>query len=123
MANTITHTNSTSVAVGNETTPFPGVTALAIPFNGNNVFRNIMTVNNVDTTIPLGGLVAPFGVCSFKNLDAVIAINLKVAAAGTIIARLLPGESWPWRLGSGITAPVAIADSGTPLMEYGMSNP
>jgi hypothetical protein len=46
------------------------------------------------------------------------AISIRVAAAGTKIIRLLPGECWQARIDSGVTAPVAIADAGSPPMAF-----
>lgn len=124
MANTVAATISISyTATGILADPLPGVTTLSINVSGGNYVKDIMTVNNTDTTIPLGGLSSPFGVAVFKNMDPVISISIRVAAAGTKILRLLPGECWALRIDSGITAPVAIADSGSPLMYYAILPP
>jgi hypothetical protein len=94
------------------------VTALNVNVNGVGGVYVKLSIANVDTTLQLGGLAAPFGWSWFHNLDAVNAISIRVAAASTKIIRLLPGEFAFARLDSGITAPVAIADAGTPLLEY-----
>lgn len=126
MANILVVTNSavyTPSATPTIPESLPGVTSLSITVAGNIYVRDIMTVNTSDTTINLGGLSSPFGVASFKNLDPTNTINIKVAAAGTIIASLLPGECWTWRLGSGISAPVAIASGAACLMSYAILPP
>ena len=123
MANELSITSAGTFTKNAQSIAFPGVTSLLISVAGGNGVLDVMTVNNADTTIPLGGLTSPFGWAAFKNLDAVNAISIRVAAAGTKIIRLLPGECAQLRLDSGITAPVAIADAGTPLMAYAILPP
>lgn len=89
-----------------------------VSVNGNNFVDGVLSVTTSDTTIPLGPVSGALGWAWFKNLDAVNTINIKVAAAGTIILSLLPGEACCFRFGSGVTAPVAIAVGATSLMEY-----
>ena len=126
MANTVTVTNSATYfpsATPTVSVPLPGVTSLSIVVSGNIYVQDIMLVNSTDTTIQLGGLSSPFGIATFKNLDPVNAISVRVAAAGTKFMRLLPGECWQLRLDSGISAPVAIADAGTPQLFYSILPP
>lgn len=97
-----------------------GLTGLNVSVSGNGgIYHPGLAINNTDTTLQLGGLTSPFGFAWFHNLDATNAISIRVAAAGTKIIRLLPGEmAGPLRLDSGISAPVAISDAGSPLLEY-----
>lgn len=118
MANSATVTNSGSYTNGTETWGMPGVTAKTVSIAGNPATMGVLTVNNADTTIPLGNISGTLGVYSFKNLDSTNTINIKHAAAGTVILSILPGECWQGRFGSGVTAPVAISSASTPLLEY-----
>ena len=70
-----------------------------------------------ETAIDLGG-VATMGWVMFFNRDATNYIEIKTAASGTIIGKMLAGESYgPVRIGSGVTAPVAIANTSACLMD------
>lgn len=120
MASELTLTISGSFTKNGVTVTLPGVTASPINVAGGNLVLDVLTVNNTDTTISLGGMSGTLGWAFFKNLDASIAISIRIAAAGTKIVRLLAGEAACFRIDSGITAPVAIADSGTPLLFYGL---
>jgi hypothetical protein len=118
MADELTVAHSIAYSKNGETDDdFPSETFNA-DVSGSTMAKGIMSVATSDTTIDLGTLSAPLGVGSFKNMDSTNYIEIKVAAAGTIIAKLLPGETWSWRLGSGISAPVAIANSAACNMRY-----
>jgi hypothetical protein len=123
MANELQYTNSATYTKNGQVVVLPGVTSALISVNGNVLNMDVMSVGIADTTIPLGAVAAPFGVCVFKNLDAVNAISIRVAAGGAKIIRLLPGECWQMRLDSGVTVPVAIADAGTPLLAFAILPP
>lgn len=65
------------------------------------------------------GEVTSLGWAFFKNLDSTNFLSIKTGTGGTIIMKLLAGESaGPFRFGSGITAPFAIADTAACQMEY-----
>src|SRR6266851_3735905 len=120
MASELTMTIAGSVTKNTETTVLPGVTALGVTVTGNQILKDVLTVTNADTTIPLGGITVASAVLIVKNLDATNAISIRIAAAGTKVVRLLAGECWAIRMDSGWTAPTAIADAGSPLMAYGL---
>ena len=82
--------------------------------------KHKMNVGLSEETISLGatGEITSPGWAIFINRDSTNFINLKVAASGAIFAKLLPGEFAMLRLGSGATAPVAIADTAACQMEY-----
>lgn len=64
------------------------------------------------------GEVSSLGFCMFINRDLTNFINIKHATSGTIIGKMLPGESYgPVRFGSGVTAPYAIADTAPCQMD------
>jgi hypothetical protein len=64
-----------------------------------------------DTAINLGGI-SSLGWMMLKNLDPVNYVEIKTAISGTVIGKMFPGETYgPKRVGSGITAPAAIANT------------
>lgn len=69
-----------------------------------------------ETTIDLGSISA-LGLCLLVNRDSTNYIEIKTAASGTIIAKMLAGEPCLFRIGSGITAPVAIANTAACLLD------
>jgi hypothetical protein len=79
--------------------------------------KNRQTITTSEVAINLGG-VASLGWMMFKNLDETNYIEIKTGTGGTIIGKMLAGESYgPVRCGSGITAPYAIATGGSCEME------
>ena len=80
------------------------------------------SVATSETTIQLGGLTT-LGWAWFRNLDATNFVNIKTAASGTIIVKLPAGSSALFHFGSGVTAPVAIADTAACLIEYVILKP
>lgn len=109
-----------SVLDNNTGLTFTGASALAVAQAGGNKrsVEDILLVNTTDTTIPLLSA-GTLGYAVFLNLDPTNPIDLKVAAAGTIIARLdANGGCALLKIGSGITAPVAIANTATCRMRY-----
>jgi len=81
------------------------------------IARHIQSILTSETVLDLGS-VTTMGFVMFKNLDPTNYIEIKVGASGTIIGKMLPGETYgPVRIGSGITAPVAIANSGACRMD------
>lgn len=77
-------------------------------------------INTTDTILPLGPLASAADCYAiFYNADPTNWIKVKHAAAGQIILKINPGEiSGPLRLGDNVTAPVAISQASTPLLEY-----
>lgn len=85
--------------------------------------RNRQTITTSEVAINLGGL-ASIGWVMFKNLDSTNYIEIKTGTAGTIIGKMLAGETYgPVRIGSGITAPFAIANTASCDMEIMMCAP
>lgn len=81
------------------------------------VSKGSQSILTTETTIGLGG-VTPLGYCMFVNRDPTNYIDIKTGASGTIIARLRPaGGFCLLMIGSGITAPVAIANTAACIME------
>ena len=79
--------------------------------------KHRQTITTSEVAINLGGL-ASIGWMMFRNLDPTNYIEIKTATAGTIIGKMLPGESYgPVRCGSGVTAPFAIANTASCEME------
>lgn len=67
--------------------------------------------------VNLGTVTAP-GWFMLKNLDATNYITVYAASAGTVVGKMLPGESYgPVRLGSGMQAPYVQAAVAACQME------
>jgi len=75
-----------------------------------------MNVAITEEAIPLGD-VGTLGYAMFINRDATNFIELRVGTGGTKFCKLKAGEVALFRIGSGITAPYAIADTGTCQMD------
>ena len=95
-----------------------GVPSKAVDISQKRLSPRLMSVATSETTIDLGTITS-LGFAIFINRDPTNYIEIKTATSGTIIAKLLAGECFgPWRIGSGITAPVAIANTAACQMEY-----
>ncbi len=70
------------------------------------------TIPTSETAVNLGGISSP-GVAVIINRDATNYVEVKVATSGAIFAKLLPGMGCLVPLGSGATAPYAIANSAS----------
>ncbi len=69
------------------------------------------TIGITEEAIQLCGL-ASLGYVMFVNVDDTNFISIKSATSGVIVGKLFPGECYgPVRLGSGMQAPFAIADT------------
>lgn len=95
--------------------------ALANPFYVNVATkitaRDQQSILTTETVINLGG-VAVLGYWMMVNRDTTNYVDVKIAAASTIIARLDPnGGFCIWKIGSGITAPVAIANTAACIID------
>lgn len=79
--------------------------------------KHRQTITTSEVAINLGGI-SSIGWLMFKNLDPTNYIEIKTGTGGTIIGKMLAGESYgPVRCGSGITAPFAIANTASCEME------
>ena len=78
--------------------------------------RGQQSIATTETTLNLGGLAA-VGWAALVNLDATNFVNVKTAASGTIFAKIPPGGVCLLYLGSGVTAPVAVADTAACLLD------
>lgn len=117
MADEITYSASLSYTKGNVVAFSRAITGLGIDVSGSRFIHHTQQIGTSEEAIDIGEL-ASLGVAVFKNLDASNFIQLKTATSGTLMVKLLPGEMWPFRFGSGITAPFAIADTAACYMEY-----
>lgn len=79
--------------------------------------KNKQLIGITEEAIKLGEL-ATLGWAIFINRDVTNFINLKIATGGTIFAKLWPGKPAFLYIGSGITAPFAIADTAPCNLEY-----
>jgi len=81
MANELNVTQSAAYNKNGLTDVLPGVTSLQITVSGNGVSKGVIATGATPTVIPLNGLTAPLGVCSYKNLDSVNTITIADGAA------------------------------------------
>ncbi len=121
MAGTLTLTGSIEFegeAGGRVDSEGVGQAASEVSVSSEKHIKSQLTVTTTEVAIPLGG-VSSLGYAMFKNLDATNFIEIRVGTAGTKIIKLGPGQSsGPFRFGTGITAPYAIADTATCEMAY-----
>ena len=78
--------------------------------------RSQQSIATTETTLNLGGLAA-VGWAVLVNLDATNYVELKTGASGTIFAKIPPGGVCLLCLGSGVTAPVAVANTAACLLD------
>ncbi len=101
---------------------FPGSGApQTIAVSGDNAIQGRQTMPTTPSTEAVVlGEVAYGGVWIFANRSSTTGenINLRDGSGGTNFLTLKPGEVFPVRLASDITALHAVADAGTPLLEY-----
>lgn len=80
------------------------------------ISRAPQSIAITETVINLGS-VASIGYVMLINRDTTNFVNVKTAASGTIFAKLPPGGFCILHLGSGVTAPVAIADTAACIID------
>lgn len=119
MAQELTVTASLSFAKGN--VQANGLTKSGQRFNvnGTKYIRGVQSIGFAAAeAIQLGEIAAP-GWLLVQNNDATNFVELHTqAAAGVAFAKLQPGEFALLRLGSGVTAPAAKADTAAVEIEY-----
>lgn len=74
-------------------------------------------IGTSEEAIPLGE-VTSLGWFWARNLDETNFIQIRTGTGGTAFCKLLPGEACLLPLGSGITAPYAIADTAECNMQF-----
>jgi hypothetical protein len=80
-------------------------------------FRGQQSIGITDTLLDFGSVVV-FGYWVLVNLDPTNYVDLKVEAGGTIIARLDPAGGFiAGKIGSGITAPAALANTAPCILD------
>lgn len=93
------------------------ISSLQITVSSKKYVAQRMTVTTSEVAIPLGG-VSTLGWAYFMNLDPTNFIELRTGTGGTKWCKLRAGHWAILPLGSGITAPYAIADTASCDMEY-----
>lgn len=83
--------------------------------------KHKQNIGTSEEAITLGEVTTP-GWALFINRDETNFINLKVATAGAIFAKLKPGEFALLRLGSGAQVPYAISDTAACQLEFFLIN-
>lgn len=76
------------------------------------VQHRLPITHTAEVAIDLGGI-SSLGWFIGKNMNGTNFLQLRTATAGVAFAKLLAGEIALFRFGTGITAPFAIADTGT----------
>ena len=77
------------------------------------------SVGTSEEALVLGEITSP-GWLFAINRDTTNYIELRVATGGAKFAKLLPGEFCLLRLGSGATAPFAIANTAACMLQYAL---
>lgn len=96
------------------------VQGLGITVSGNPRLLNVQSIGISEEAIALGE-VSSLGVMYAKNLDGTNYLEIRSGTgASNDVIKLKPGEAWVWRWGSDVTAPYAIANTATCLLEYAL---
>jgi len=86
------------------------------------VHRTKQNVGTSEEALKLGD-VSSLGWLMLKNLDETNYIEVKTGTGGTVIGKMLAGESFgPIRVGSGVTAPYVVANTAACQMEIFLSS-
>lgn len=89
----------------------PGVTSLSINRTNARRIAGVITLSTSAIAIPLGDMTTTANCIGvFKNLHETATLEILRATGATKIMKLRPGECWPIRFGSEVTAPYAVAD-------------
>lgn len=91
----------------------------AVQFNATTkvIHRGSQSIATSDTALQLGG-VGTLGYVLLVNRDTTNFVSVKTATSGTIIAKLLPnGGFCLLYVGSGVTAPAAVADTAACVLD------
>ncbi len=118
MANEITYTTSLSFFKGNMDSALTATHASkSITVNGTRAIKNIQQIGTTAEAIGLAEL-ASLGLMWVKNMDATNYVELLTGTGGVSFAKLKPGEAILFRVGSGITAPYALANTAAVSILY-----
>lgn len=82
--------------------------------------RHIDTIHNVGTSeeaMKLGEL-GSLGWGFLYNMDATNYVQILTGTSGTAMLKFKAGEGYPFRFGSGVTAPYIIANTGACNVRY-----
>jgi len=112
MANELTLSTSMSFAKGTIPAHTLSEAGKFVSVTGSKFFHNVQAVGTSEEALLLGDVTAG-GHIMLINRDSTNFVNVKVATAGAIFAKLKPLESMRLRLGSGATAPFVIADTAS----------
>lgn len=118
MANEITLNGSLSYSDSDETEVELAIEDFLASVSTKRPFKAKMSVTTAEVAIGLGP-VTSLGLAMFVNRDATNYLELRSATgAANDIIKILPGEFAIFRFGSDVTAPFAIANTNTCVMEY-----
>lgn len=116
MANEITLSGNLSYSDANGAKQELGVESLLQSVTTKITHRGQQSIATTETSIELGS-VSSAGYVILINRDATNYVEVKTAASGTIFAKLPPGGFCLLYLGSGVTAPVAIANTAACIVD------
>lgn len=117
MANELTLNGSLAYADSEGSDISLAISALLASVATKKFIHGKQNIGITEEAIVLGEVTSP-GWSIFINRDVTNFIELRVATGGAKFAKLLPGEFWCGRLGSGAQAPFAISDTGACQLEY-----
>lgn len=121
MANEITLAATLSYEDSEDSSELLTLTDILASVASKKYIKHKQNIGITEEAITLGEVTAP-GWALFINRDETNFIELRVATSGAKFAKLLPGEFALLRLGSGATAPFAIADTAACQMEFFLIN-
>lgn len=116
MANEIALSGNLSYSDANGAKQELGVESLLQSVTTKITHRGQQSIATTETTLELGS-VSSVGYVILINRDGTNYVDVKTAASGTIFARLQPGGFCILYLGSGVTAPVAIANTAACVID------
>lgn len=116
MANEITLSGNLSYSDANGAKQELGVESLLQSVTTKITYRGQQSIATSETTLELGK-VSSVGYVIIINRDDTNYVEVKTGASGTIFAKLPPGGFCILYLGSGVTAPVAIANTAACVID------
>lgn len=121
MANELTLSSSAAYLDSNGVADSLGVTGLNVSVGTKGLAHLTQVIPTSETALNLGSI-GTLGYILCRNNDPTNYVEFKTVASGTVFAKLKPGEMMLFRFGSGITAPVAIANTASCGLEYILFN-
>lgn len=118
MANEFTFSTSFTYTRGTFASLARSLASLGITVSADPISSGVLSVTVAEVAIPLGSVALADNILVVKNLDSTNFIELRIASGGAKYQKIKPGEMWPHRISTGVTAPFLIANVATCQAEY-----